>query len=172
MGLQRNSFYTTSQKSNLQLIQQETCRHPQGFMLLLPSAEKKPVPKTRTARDSRATSRLAGCYPRTSPEPPADTPRCAAGGGKAPPRLSSPALAARSCHGPGADQRLAAGAVLFPRTGFLFCFFHPIALSGGSGVYLPVNPHGMASLRSRFQKLLEPLSAASRLAGWRLLAAL
>lgn len=96
LGLQRISFYTTSQKSNLQLIQQEMCRHPQGFMLLLPSVEEEPVPKTRTVRGSRATSGLAGGYPRTLPELPADTPRCAAGGGKAPPGLSSPALAARS----------------------------------------------------------------------------
>lgn len=118
LGLQRNSFYTTRQKSNLQLIQQETCRHPQGFVLLLPRAEKEPVPRTGTARGSRATSGWAGGYPRALPELPADTPRCAAGGGKAPPRLSSPALAARSRHGPGADQRLAAGAVLFPPQAF------------------------------------------------------
>lgn len=58
LGLQRNSFYTTSQKSNLQLIQQETCRHPQGFVLLLPSAEKEPVPRTGTAR--AAEPRLVG----------------------------------------------------------------------------------------------------------------
>ena len=108
-----------------------------------------------------------GGYSRTLPELPADALCCAAGWGKALPGLSSSQLAARSHHGPGVCQRPPAEAVLFLPVGFIFRFFHPITFSGRSGsIYLPVNPHVMASLHSWFQKLPGPLSAASGLAGW------
>lgn len=51
--------------------------------------------------------------------------------------------------------------------GFIFTLFHHMAFSGRSGsLCRPVNHQVMASLCSAFQKLLQPLSAASGLAGW------
>lgn len=90
LGLQRISLHY--KLSNLQLIQQETCRHPQVFMSLLPSVEKEPVPNTCVARDSRAMSGSVGGYSQTLPELPADAPHCAAGWDKVLPGVSSPAM--------------------------------------------------------------------------------